>query len=100
MKITRLDAMTKILLIILVVAASYFIIFLISRPFFITRPSSMTDIMAQMMTGNIRTSLNLFSFIIALVIGVIISFYLFKQTDKDKDKEYNIIKKALSEAIG
>lgn len=94
--LTKLDNVTKILLVILIVVIFYFIIFLILRPFFIRQPTSMMDMMNQMMgRSNILTSINIFSLVIALVIGIIISFYLFK-TNK-KESEFNIIKKALSE---
>ena len=93
--ITELNNVTKILLIILVVAVIYFIIFLALRPFF--APKSMMDMMSQI-TGGIGTA-NIISLIIALIIGVIISFYLFKPENKSRDKEneFNIIKKVLSE---
>lgn len=93
--ITELNNVTKILLIILVVAVTYFIIFLALRPFF--APKSMIDMMSQI-TGGIGTA-NIISLIIALIIGVIISFYLFKPENKSRDKEneFNIIKKVLSE---
>lgn len=93
--ITELNNVTKILLIILVVAVAYFIIFLALRPFF--APKSMMDMMDQI-TGGIGTA-NITSLIIALIIGVIISFYLFKSENKsmDKENEFNIIKKVLSE---
>ena len=60
------------------------------RPFFV--PRSMVDMMSQI--GTIRTE-TIIPLIIALFIGVIVSFYLFGT--KEKDKEYNIIKKVLSE---
>jgi len=92
--LTKLDAVTKILVILLVVAVSYFVIFLVLRPFFITQPSNMMDMMNQIVSRGIRTE-NILPLIIALIIGVIISFYLFKQTSKGD--EYNILRKALSE---
>ncbi len=88
--LTKLDSVTKILIILLVVAISYFIIFLILKPFF--APTSMMDMMNQI--GSIGTE-TIIPLIIALTIGIIISFYLFKT--ETKDKEYNIIKKVLSE---
>ncbi len=88
--LTKLDNITKILIILLVIAISYFIIFLILRPFF--APKSMMDMMNQI--GSIGTE-TIIPLIIALIIGIILSFYLFKT--ETKDKEYNIIKKVLSE---
>ncbi len=97
-KIGKLNNITKILLIILVVSVSYFIIFLVLKPFLITQPTSMAEMMREVMTGSGRTDIKLISFIISLIIGVIISFYLFKQEQKEetKVKEYDIIKKVLS----
>ena len=96
--LTKIDAVTKILLIILVVAISYFVVFLIFRPFFITQPSNMADMMNQIMGSNRITSVNLLSLILALIIGVIISFYLFKQHEEGKiNNELNVIKRVLSE---
>ena len=93
-ELTGLNNVTKILLIILVVAVSYFVILLILRPFFVKQSTNMMDMMDQI-RGGIRTD-NLLSFIIALVIGVIISFYIFKDKSKEKD-EFSIIRKALSD---
>ncbi|MFA4952770.1 MAG: hypothetical protein WC584_00955 [Candidatus Pacearchaeota archaeon] len=92
--LTKLDNVTKILLIVLVVAITYFFVFLIMGSFFIKQPTSMMEVMNQTIYGSNRTSILIFSLIIALSIGIIFSFYLSKiQT---KDKEYHIIKKALS----
>ena len=66
---------------------------LILKPFFVRQPASMSDMMDQL-RGGIRTD-NLLSFIVALIIGVIVSFYLFSV--KERDREYDIIKKVLSE---
>ena len=85
------DNITKILLIVLVIVVSYFITFLLLKPFF--APSSMMDMMNQMINGGITTN-NTLAIITSLVIGIIISLYLFK--DKEKD-EFSIIRKALSE---
>ena len=88
--LTKIDNITKILLIILVMAVSYFLVFLALRPFF--APRNMTDMMNQI--GSIGTE-TIISLIIALIIGIIISFYLFKA--EKKDEVYNIVKKTLSE---
>ena len=94
--LTKIDNITRILLIILVITISYSIIFLIIKPFFVTQPTSMTEMMNRVIRGDtISTLINIISLIIALIIGIIVSFYLFK-TDKE-DSEFNIIKKALSE---
>ena len=54
----------------------------------------MMDMMNQAIYGSNRANILIFSFIVALIIGIIFSSYLSKiQT---KEKEYNILKKALS----
>lgn len=90
-ELTGLNNVTKILLVILAVAVSYYIIFLSLRPFF--APTSMMDMMSQI-SGGVGTS-NLIPFIISLIIGIIVSFYLFRA--KEGDKEYSIIRKVLSD---
>ena len=96
-KIGKLNNVTKILLIILVVAVSYFIIFLVLKPLLIRQPTSMMGIMNQMMTGGTKTDINLLSLITSLIIGVVVSFYLFReQKEEKKGREYEIIKKLLS----
>ena len=92
-KLEKLNNVTKILLIILVVAVSYFIVFLALRPFF--APTSMIDMMNQI-AGGMRTN-NLFSIIIALIVGIIISFYLFKDKEDKREDEFKILRKVLSE---
>ena len=87
----KLDSVTKILLIALVVAVSYLIIFLILKPFF--APTSMMDIMNQTVAGRTDT---IISFIISFIIGLVISFYMFKDKGKERD-EISIIRKVLSE---
>src|SRR3989344_4964198 len=86
----NLNNITKILIILLVVTISYFVLFLIISPFF--APISMRDMMSQFSRGIGRDSI--ISLIAALIIGVIVSFYLF---EGKKDREYDIIRRALSE---
>lgn len=89
----NLDSVTKILLIFLIGVILYLAIFSILKPFFIREPTSMADMMNQMMGfNNSFTTINLVSLIIALIVVLVISFYLFKQ----EDREYNILRKALS----
>ena len=91
--LTKLDNVTKILIVILAVAISYFIIFLILKPFY--APASMMDMMNQTIAGRTDTIISL---VISLIIGIIISFYLFRIEPKDKrENEFNIIKKVLSD---
>ncbi len=88
----KLNNVTKILIIILVVVISYFIVFLILRPFF--APTSMMDMMNQI--GSIGTE-TIIPLIIALIIGIVISFYLFKNKEYKEKDEFKILKKALSD---
>ena len=67
--ITGLNNITKILLVILAIAVSYFIISLIINPF--TQPTSMMDMMAQL--NNSFGADTIIPLIIALIIGIIYS---------------------------
>ena len=100
--ITKLDNVTKILLILLIGVIFYFVIFSILKPFFITEPTPMINMMSQMMGSDIMnfsssssTTMNLVSLIVAIIIALIVSFYLFKRDVKEQ--EYKIIRRALSE---
>ena len=100
--ITKLDNVTKILLILLIGVIFYFVIFSILKPFFITEPTPMINMMSQMMGSDIMnfsssssTTMNLVSLIVAISVALIVSFYLFKHDAKEK--EYSIIRKALSD---
>lgn len=96
--LTKLDNVTKVILIVLVIAVSYFVIFLIIKPFFVSQPTSMSEMMNRVIRGDTSSTLiNLFSLIIALIIGVIISFYLFKQNKTREEDKFNIIRKVLSD---
>ena len=100
--ITKLDNVTKILLILLIGVIFYFVIFSILKPFFITEPTPMINMMSQMMGSDIMnfsssssTTMNLVSLIVAITVALIVSFYLFKHDAREQ--EYNIIRKALSD---
>ena len=100
--LTKLDNVTKILLILLIGVIFYFAIFSILKPFFITEPTPMMKMMSQVMGSDIMNfsttssaTMNLVSLIVAIIIAVIASFYLFKHDVKDE--EYDIIRKALSD---
>ena len=91
----KLDNVTKILLILLMGVILYFVMFIVLTPFLIREPTSMTEMMNQVMGSNNNSiTINLASLIIALVVALFISFYLFRQ-DK-QEHEYRIIRKALS----
>ena len=98
----KLDNVTKILLIILIIVVFYFAIFSILKPFFITKPTPIMEMMGQMMGSDMvnfssgsSVTMNITSLIIAIAVAAIASFYLFKHDAKNE--EYKIIRKALSE---
>ena len=91
----ELDNITKILLILLIGVILYFVMFITLSPFLVKEPTSMAEMMNQIMGSNrSSTTLNLASLIIALVAALFVSFYLFKQNKQEH--EYRIIRKALS----
>ena len=92
----ELDNVTKILLILLIGVILYFVTFMVLTPFLIREPTSMADMMNQVMgSNNSSITINLVSLIIALIIALVVSYYLFKHNAKEQ--EYHIIRKALSE---
>jgi len=100
--LTKLDNVTKILLILLIGVIFYFAVFSIIKPFFITEPTPMMGMMSQMMGSDMMnfsttssTTMNLVSLIIAITVALVVSIFLFKQNLKHD--EFNIIKKALSD---
>ena len=100
--LTKLDNVTKILLVLLIGVVFYFVVFSILKPFFITQPTPMMKMMGQVMGSDIMNfsttssaTMNLVSLIVAVIVAVITSFYLFKHDIKDG--EYNILRKALSD---
>ncbi len=99
--LTKLDNITKILLILLIGVIFYFAIFYIFKNFFIPAPTPMMNMMDQVMgsdimnfSSNSSAIANLVSLIVAISIAIFVSFYLFKHDTKDE--EYKIIRKALS----
>src|SRR3989338_8950848 len=100
--VTKLDNVTKILLILLIGVVFYFAVFSILKPFFITQPTPMISMMRQMVGSDIMNfssansvTMNLISLIVAISAAIIVSFYLFKHDAKEQ--EYNILKMALSQ---
>ena len=92
----KLDNVTKILLILLMGVILYFVMFMVLTPFLIREPTSMVDIMNQVMgSNNSSITINLVSLIIALIVSLIVSFYLFRQDRKEQ--EYKVIRKVLSD---
>ena len=96
LNLTELDNVTKILLILLIGVILYFVVFMALGPFLIREPTSMAEMMNQIMeSNNSSITTNLVSLIIAILVALIVSFYLFKQNGKEQ--EYKILRKALSE---
>lgn len=98
----QLDNISKIALTILVAIISYSLTFLIIGSLLAPKQTSMTQLMNEMMGTNIMNFsatnsiiINLVSLIFAIGLGFLVSYYLFET--KIDDKEYNILKKALSE---
>ncbi|OIO41182.1 hypothetical protein AUJ10_01170 [Candidatus Pacearchaeota archaeon CG1_02_31_27] len=95
----ELDNITKILLILLIGVILYFVIFIVLNQFLIREPTSMAEMMNQMMGSNNNSiTINLVSLIIAIIAALIVSFYLFRQNRKEKEESnYKILRKALSD---
>lgn len=90
----NLDAVTKILFILLVGVVFYLIIFLLLKPFFV--PQASAGMMRMMSFGtNESMTMNLVALIVTLAGAVILSLYLF-QAQKIECDEYKILRKALS----
>jgi len=100
--LTRLDNVTKILLILLIGVIFYFAVFFIVKPVFVAGSASTMGMMSQMMGSGIMNFsssssaiMNLVSLIGAIIAALVVSFYLFKHDAKEQ--EYSIIKSGLSE---
>ena len=100
--IAKLDNVTKILLILLIGVIFYFAVFSILKPFFITESAPTMSIMGQMIVSDMMNfssgssaTMNLVALIIAIAIALVVSFYLFRQDDKEQ--EYKLMRRALSE---
>ncbi|MDO8740743.1 MAG: hypothetical protein Q7J54_04210 [Candidatus Woesearchaeota archaeon] len=98
----NLNNASKSVLIVLVIIAVYFLLFPFIGSFFIREQTPMMQGMSEMMGANIMSSssissitINLISLIFALGLGFLASLYLFKM--KIEDKEYKILRKALSD---
>lgn len=95
----KLNPLPKAALVVLTGAIVYLAVFLILSPVFVSKPTTMVGMMSSVMGGNSNSVLvNLISFIFAVLAAFFISLFLFKfeTPKKEKDKEFAIIKKALS----
>ncbi len=105
--IKDLNDFSKILLVVLSAIIGYFFVFLIMNFILVPQPqTSMTQMMSQMMGTrflNFSTInyiiVNLFSLLIAGLVGFLISLYLFKSKsrDEEKEREHKILRRVLSE---
>ena len=97
----ELDNVSKIALIILVAVIGYFVTFLILSSLLTPTQTPMTQMMNEMMGTNMMNFsttnsiiINLVSLVFGIGLGFLISLYLFKT--QSGEKEYNILRKALS----
>ena len=100
--IKEVDNVSKIALIILVAIVGYFLVFLIISPLFVPKQTPMMQMMGEAMGTNVMNFsttnsiiINLISLIFAAGLGFLTSLYLFRT--KTGDREYNILRKALSQ---
>ena len=105
--LTHLDPVTKIVILLFTITIFYFSLFSLMKPFFITQPTPMMQIMSQMIGSDIlnfsresSSVMNLIALMGALLIGIIVSLYLFQSKTVDmmssSKNEYAILRKALS----
>jgi len=91
--IKKLNNTTKILFILLVIVMAYLAIFVIMRSFY---PLPRMGMMGMMSFSNTSLTItNIIPLVIAIAIGFLFSFYLFKL--EANSEELKIIQKALSE---
>src|SRR3989344_8132275 len=102
LNLKEVDNVSKIALVILVAIIGYFLLFLITSSLLIPKQTPMMQMMNEAMGANIMNFsttnsiiINLISLIFAAGLGFLASLYLFKV--QSKDKEYSILRKALSE---
>ena len=100
--IKEVNNVSKIVLIFLVAIVGYFLVFLILSPLSVPKQTPMMQMMSGVMGTNIMNLstinsiiINLISLVFAAGVGFLISLYLFRT--KTEDKEYNILRKALSD---
>ncbi len=102
LNLKEVDNVSRIALIILVAIIGYFLLFLITSSVLIPKQTPMMQMMSEAMGTNIMNFsttnsiiINLISLIFAAGLGFFASLYLFRA--RSKDKEYNILRKALSD---
>ena len=102
LNLKEVDNVSKMMLVILVAIIGYFLLFLITNSLLIPKQTPMMQMMGEAMGTNIMNFsttnsiiINLISLIFAAGLGFFASLYLFGL--QSKDKEYSIMRKALSE---
>ncbi|MBI2548182.1 hypothetical protein HYW21_02425 [Candidatus Woesearchaeota archaeon] len=102
LNLKELDDVSKLVLIVLAAIVGYFLVFAIVSPFGAPQETSVMQTMNTMMGAKMMNfsttgsrTINLLSLIFAGGLGFVISLYLFGT--KTEDKEYLILRKALSE---
>ena len=101
LNLREVDNVSKTALVVLAAIVGYFSVFLIANAFFIPKQTPMTRMMNEMMGTNIMNfsatnsaMINLISLVLAAGLAFLVSLYLFRR--QLKDKEYTILRKALS----
>ena len=102
LNLKEVDNVSKIVLVILVAIIGYFLLFLITSSLLIPKQTPMMQMMGEAMGTNIMNFsttnsiiINIISLIFAAGLGFFALLYLFRV--QSKDKEYSIMRKALSE---
>ena len=102
LNLKEVDNVSRIALIILVAIVGYFLVFLVINSLLTPKQIPMMQMMGRAMGTNIMNFsttnsiiINLISLVFAAVLGFFVSLYLFRV--QSKDKEYSILRKALSE---
>ncbi|MEK6826683.1 MAG: hypothetical protein AABX90_03570, partial [Nanoarchaeota archaeon] len=98
----QIDNVSKIALIILIAIVGYFLIFLIISSLLTPKQTPMMQMMSEMIGTNMMSFsttnsiiINLISLVFGVGLGFLASLYVFRA--KTEDKEYNILRKALSD---
>jgi len=98
MRAVNMDPLTKAVLVILVVIASYFAIFLLLNTLFMQPTHSMQEMMHGMMSFHANMIIvNLVAISLALIAGLLVLLGLATRPAVEKVDEMEILKRALSE---
>lgn len=96
----NLDNVTKIFLIVFIVAISYLVFSIAIRPFFVQQPTTMYEMMQQVMNPQQTTIPNILALVIALGIGLLASLQLktkpAARPRSSREQALSIVRKKLS----